>query len=50
MMINDVTQRELFFYSESIINTKVSYEIVSVNFNFNFGIVKRFHSKYSSSL
>ena len=40
IMINDV-QRDLF----STMKEKDSTKIVSVNFNYNFGIVKRFHSK-----
>lgn len=39
-MINDV-QRDLF----STMKEKDSTKIVSVNFNYNFGIAKRFHSK-----
>lgn len=41
IMINDVTQRDLF----STMKEKDSTKIVSVNFNYNFGIAKRFHSE-----
>ena len=40
-MINDVTQRDLF----STMKEKDSTKIVSVNFNYNFSIAKRFHSE-----
>ena len=40
-MINDVTQRDLI----STMKEEDSTKIVSVNFNFNFGIAKRFHSE-----
>lgn len=45
-MINDVTQRDLI----STMKEKDSTKIVSVNFNFNFGIAKRFHSEISPNL
>ena len=45
MMINDVTQRDLI----STVKEKDSMKIVSVNFNFNFGIAKRFHSEIFSN-